>query len=993
MVQCRPSCGKDTLHQDQYGGTIGGPVRIPKLYNGKDRLFFFAGFQYTQSKQASASSFAYVPTAANLNGDFSVEAGVPTSTPGTGATTGTAPNSLCNTKLTQLLDPMTGNPVPGNVYTTVPTWNPQSLKLQNYFPKVVPLADGSDVCGHVQYSIPNQNFDKQFITRDDYTIGPNDHLYGRYMLDSYQLPAYFYPTNIAVTTLSGNPEQRVQTGTIGEDHIFTSNLVNSAHIAVLRRLNIRGPNPADINPCTISIAITCGFGYGNLISTGGNNLGGWTSGGGTNAAAHFNDNTLLIDDDVSYLHGKHMIVFGGEYALNQLNISNNYLDNGEFAFGSNYSSYGPYGTSSQSAYNGNYCASCGTQPSQYGSGVLDFLEGAVSQTGFSQSKVQQNAMRGPVPTLYVQDTFHVSRQLTLVAGIRWSPFYMPYDVLNRGNGVFSLSQFIAGVHSTVYPTAPAGMFFYGDSAATTGTVAVPRSFTASSPNQWDPNIGFTYDLMGDGKTVLRGGAEYIYDFPNNFTTERNQQNPPFATTVTQQFNIYTQFNAPYATPTMNGNPYSAGPGAVIANTSVLSNPYPTGSAFGGVPTKGPGCTTNLPPCPTFVSGEQFIVPVAQFHPAVFAQWTVSLQHEFPAGWMASLQYIGSKGNHEAWDYALKSPIFIPGLSSGTAGSANCNVAINGTNYWLGEFPGSAAVPAAGKPCSTTGNEAQRDKLTLINPVQGGLIGGTNNSQLMSAVGISTYEGMVFTVQHRFASNFNVLANYTWSKCLDEFDEQGEESSVYGEINLNPRTDYGSCGFDYRNLLNVTIVARSAFHFDNRLENLALNGWEFGGLSVIHPGSVFNTTVGSDVDEIGNPGGDRASTIPGQRSYQEVPIRQGSGQANRQFLNPSAFQTSLSYYQAWEPTTANGGTATGPVYGNMSRNQLHGPPLINFDGQISRIWQLHESLNLTTRIEAFNVLNHPSFSTPNATVTSGTFGQVSGTANGARVFQGVLKFIF
>ncbi len=176
-----PSCGKDTLHQNQYGGTIGGPVRIPKLYNGKDRLFFFAGFQYTESKQASASSFAYVPTAANLNGDFRVEAGAPgpSYVPGTGApasSNSTLPNSICSTKLTQLLDPMTGNPVPGNVYATTPTWNAQSMALLAYFPKVVPLADGSDVCGHVQYSNPNQNFDKQFITRADYTIGPNDHL-------------------------------------------------------------------------------------------------------------------------------------------------------------------------------------------------------------------------------------------------------------------------------------------------------------------------------------------------------------------------------------------------------------------------------------------------------------------------------------------------------------------------------------------------------------------------------------------------------------------------------------------------------------------------------------------------------------------------------------------------------------------------------------------------------------------------------------------------
>lgn len=957
-----PSCGKDTLHQNQYGGTIGGPVRIPKLYNGKDRLFFFAGFQYTESKQASASSFAYVPTAANLNGDFSVEAGVPTSTPGTGATTGTAPNSLCNTKLTQLLDPMTGNPVPGNVYTTVPTWNPQSLKLQSYFPKVVPLADGSDVCGHVQYSIPNQNFDKQFITRVDYTIGPNDHLYGRYMLDSYQLPAYFYPSNIAVTTFSGNPEQRVQTGTIGEDHIFTSHLVNSAHIAALRRLNDRGYNPSDINGCTLGVNYTCAVSAGLYVSNGGQdpipNLG-----GGTNSLAHFNDNTLAIDDDLTWLLGKHQFVIGGEFVRNQLNISNAYLSNGQFGFNSNYSEYGPYGTQKQSAYNGNYCASCSSQPTQYGDGQLDFLEGTMS--GWSQSKQQQNALRGPVPSVYVQDTFHATKQLTLVFGIRWDPFYVPYDVFNRGEN-FNLANFMANVHSSVYPTAPAGMLFYGDPG-------VPRSFSQSSPNEWDPNFAFTYDPVGDGKTVLRAGAEYIYDTPNNFTMQRNQQNPPFATAIGQALNSYIPFSNPWSAPSL-----ALGPGAATP-TSVLSNPFSNGASFAGIPS---------PSTAIFPNGGQYIVPVAQFHPATYVQWTASVQHEFPHGWMATLQYIGSKGDHEAWDSALNPPVFIPGVSSGTAGSTNCNVSINGTNYWLGEFATSAAVPAAGAACSTTGNETQRSKLIMINPAQGNLIGAVNSSQYVNDVAISTYEGMVFSVNHRLSSAFSLLANYTWSKCLDELDNQGDESGVSGEINLDPRADYGPCGFDYRNVANFSIVAKSGFHFSNRAESLILNNWEWGGISSIHTGSDFSVTTGADDDLIGNPGSDRASTIPGVPVYVKAQFRQGSGEGNREYLNPAAFQTNGAYYSAWETATA-----TAPVYGNTGRNAFHAPPLINFDSQISRIWQLHERLSLDTRIDCFNVLNHPSFGSPNGTATSGSFGQISRTSNGARVFQGALRITF
>jgi hypothetical protein len=92
-----------------------------------------------------------------------------------------------------------------------------------------------------------------------------------------------------------------------------------------------------------------------------------------------------------------------------------------------------------------------------------------------------------------------------------------------------------------------------------------------------------------------------------------------------------------------------------------------------------------------------------------------------------------------------------------------------------------------------------------------------------------------------------------------------------------------------------------------------------------------------------------------------------------------------------------------TYGNISRNSFRGPANYQFDAQISRIFPIHESLNVTFRLEAFNVLNHPNFNLPTGTttgttgqmavLTSGTFGQVSTTANQPRIFQGSFKFNF
>ncbi len=182
---------------------------------------------------------------------------------------------------------------------------------------------------------------------------------------------------------------------------------------------------------------------------------------------------------------------------------NAYESNGNFGFDGRYSANGPGGGSGG------------------GDANLDFLMGTMST--FEQSKQQQNALRAPIPSLYFQDTYHATSRLTLVGGIRWSPEFLPVDVFNRGT-TFEMAAFLANKTSSVYPNAPAGTFFYGDPG-------VSRQFTKNSPWQFSPNVGFSWDPVGDGKTVSAAGASLNYDMVNFFTGQRNQQNPPFATAI------------------------------------------------------------------------------------------------------------------------------------------------------------------------------------------------------------------------------------------------------------------------------------------------------------------------------------------------------------------------------------------------------------------------------------------------------------------------------
>jgi Carboxypeptidase regulatory-like domain len=905
----------DTLHQNQYGGTFGGPIK-------RNKLFAFAAYQRWKADQSQSSTQATVPTAQNLTGNWSVTDGTP----------GVTGSNLCNSSHAPipLVDPLTGATLVGNQYPSQPTYASPSLALEKYLPAINPALD-PDNCGFVFYAIPYLVTSNDFVTRVDYTISPKNNLFGRYFVDGYQFPAYFSPTNILITTQSGNIE-RVQTFTMGDAYTITSNFVNDAHISILRRVDNRGYAPNDINAADLGVTVYQIQPNGLQMSEGK-----FSIGGGTNSVAHFDDNTGAIDDDVTWVRGKHQIAFGGEWVQNQLNIGNVYEGNGIFTFNGEYSGSGPKGGSTIGDQN------------------LDFLMGTLgSSSPFQQSKKQQNALRGPIPSLYVQDTFHATPRLTLVGGLRWGPWIAPVDYFNRGVE-FNLADFEANKSSSIYPNGPAGALYYGDPG-------VDRGFTDSHKLQIAPNVGVSFDPVGDGKTVIRAGGALMYDNPNFFTSQRNQQNPPFATAVT------------------NTQTSSSGP-------VLFSSPWSTG-AFTTSPFPQPAVPS--PSQALFFAQSQFIVTTPNFKPAYSIQYTMSVQREFAHGWQAMVDYIGNTTHRDPIGFGFDNAVFIPGVWG--AGGTGCTGIVT---------TGPAAVKpgAAGTNCSTTGNENSRFLLTMLNPsgVNGSSAATGGNqycggcSAYVGSEGTANYNALVSSIQHRMSSTFSLLANWTWAKCLNEADAAGD---LAGNSTENPNKlglDYGPCGSDYRHIENVVLVARSGFHNHlNHTEQYLIDNWEFAPLIHIQSGAVVNVTSGQD-NSLTDVGNDRPNLVPGVNPYAEVKFQKATGESNREYLNPAAFQ------QVWQTAgcasaTANGCPALG-TYGNISRNAFRGPKQLQFDAQISRIFPIHENWTATLRLEAFNVLNHPDFSTPTAGLTSSTFGQISSTTNAARVFQGSVKINF
>ena len=359
-----------------------------------------------------------------------------------------------------------------------------------------------------------------------------------------------------------------------------------------------------------------------------------------------------------------------------------------------------------------------------------------------------------------------------------------------------------------------------------------------------------------------------------------------------------------------------------------------------------------------------------FKPSYTIQYTMSVQHQFAHDIEVQLDYIGNGTRHAPIGTPLSPATFVPGVW-GAGGTGCAGVVTTG--------PAGKAAGAAGTACSTVANQSQRFLLTEMNPVQGNqYLGGGGGTVLVNDTATANYNGLVASVQHRLSTTFSLLANWTWSKCLNIEDSQGDLASTSVENPNNIALDYAPCGSDYRHVENIVIVAKSNFKL-SRVASLLVNNWELAPLTHIVSGSPFTVTAGVDnsLTDIGN---DRPSLVPGVPVYLRLANRSGTGQANRGYLNPAAF--------AQVPSTALG------TYGNIGRNSFRGPAAYQFDAQVSRIFPIHDRLALTLRLEDFNVLNHPNFSNPAAVLnTSSTFGQISAISNAARVFQGSMKISF
>jgi hypothetical protein len=343
-------------------------------------------------------------------------------------------------------------------------------------------------------------------------------------------------------------------------------------------------------------------------------------------------------------------------------------------------------------------------------------------------------------------------------------------------------------------------------------------------------------------------------------------------------------------------------------------------------------------------------------PTSMLQYNATYQRQFSGNWLASISYLGNSTSHIWITHETNPATYM--------GTGPC--VINGKAY---------------KVCSTTGNTNQRRMLYQLNPTLGAAYASIDT---MDEGAVAHYQGVLVSLQHRFGQHFEMNTNYTNSYCISDYDFGAALATPANSQPFNRHADWGPCVSDTRHIFNVSGVAVSAVHLQNAFWRNLINNWQLAPLFHASSGQPLNVTTGKDnsLTGLNNDRPDQTWVWVYSQSHtcKSAPCVQ--------WINPSAFVPN--------PT----GT-----FGNVGRNALRGPGMVNLDLALSRIFKVTERWSIQARAEAFNVINHTNwvgaispaglvsaYTTMNTNLSSSSFGQVQ-SAFDPRILQFALKLYF
>jgi hypothetical protein len=517
-----PTTPKQILHYNQYGFAVGGPVFIPKLYNGRDKTFFFGSWEKL-GQVGQSTTIGNVLTPAMETGDFSALGGYNVTSKTCVPNNGVA---IC------LKDPTNGGAYyPNNIIPASEIGNANGLiaqKLEQYFVKPNVTGTQNGTLNNLNNSYPTDVSITQSLDRIDENIGEHVRLFGRLHWQNLKIVA----GTILPSGSSYGPTNS-RNYAFGYTHVITPALVNDFHFGVNKLIsnNLNFWIENNLKTAGSSLGIP-GFNfdttYSNpgipVITFGAGVAGNYNTLGNAGSNWYQDDRTYDLYDELSYTKGRHTIMGGVEFRRLTLGreASNNPLGLFNFAAGT-------AGSNST------------------GNAAADFVLGlaANDQTPIATIKGSVGEWRDG---FFALDNWQASQRLTINYGLRYDLPTVPYSL----NGFARILN-------------PAETALIPPSTATTGAAYVPTpgfKFQNAQHDNWGPRLGLAYRATSN--LVLRGGfgAYYNANQLNSYTLATG--NYPFAATVnytTSPTNLLT-----FTNPTPGAG--AAAPVAGVAGTYV-----------------------------------------------------------------------------------------------------------------------------------------------------------------------------------------------------------------------------------------------------------------------------------------------------------------------------------------------------------------------------------------------------------------------------------------
>jgi Carboxypeptidase regulatory-like domain len=984
---------KNDVRRNDYGFTIGGPVRIPKIYNGKDKTFFFFNFEQFRQTTVTNNGVATMPTTAYQSGNFSAALAPYLSFLNSN---GAVPN--------EIFDPQTRHTVGGQLVespfpnNTIPIsrMDPVALYLQTFFPS--PNVSGGGLINN--YAIPAySNFQHTTIPsiKIDQSLNSKMKLSGYFSLTETNSPNNNgFSSNLAPVA----PDRdRSYTYRINFDDTLTPTLLYHFGVGLLYFNHPVFTPPSDFDAQAAKVA-AAGFGgapggynfapfpasnympsFGGLTNTI-NLSGGLALGTGFFAPSPgpsgFDESDLkdikpTANTSMTWVHGNHTFKAGADMVLEG------------FPQQSSIRAFGEYTFSNQQTEN----------PADYGVGGITFPTGfayasyLLGQTSSVEtSAINDSRLGNHTWGAFIQDSWKVNRRLTLELGLRWD--YA--TLLTEEYGRMSDADF-QGVNpalaSPEYPGGRAGSIIYG---ATNGGKPLSNAY----PFSLGPHVGVAYQI--GPKTVFRAGGSVAYS--------SSPDNAFLSYSVANFYTVASPGQFLPATQLANGTPLTG----ALTPTFPEYNQYP-------FPVSASGCGQNsnlacIPPQEPFIS----IQKSSGRLPRIF-QWSIGFQQEIAPNLVIDANYVGNRG---AWFTAPLldtqafnglTPNILSNLTTGGPGGggiygATSNMSFqNPADYALlndpisnpaviARFPGLANPSNVypGFPSSETLAQALRPypQWFGVPPFLGPPMGDT------------WYDSLQIKIVKRYSHGLTGQVAYTWSKSLTNAANSNTSYLTPNDPVLNDPYNTPTIkqlsGFDQPQVLVIsfTYTTPKAEVFGDkplgRAASWLARDWTIGGVLKYASGQLMqspasNITLwntmgigGTPLNGVSNFSGGGASTEPLENYVPGQPCLAVNPNSH---FDPTT--TLVLNPKAWTNQTTETFGDAAPYYSNCRWQRQPAESL-----SLGRTFHIKEKISLLIQAQFFNIFNRVFYPEPAAATTSTTGATFSNPFPGSAAATGALN---